>query len=88
MTKLLLVRHGQTELNTSFKFAGGIDSELSPGGYKQIEKLRDRLADEKIDAVFCSDLKRAKESAAIITRGQATRIAYLPRAQRVKLRQT
>jgi len=72
------VRHGQTELNTSFKFAGSIDSELSPGGYKQIEKLRDRLADEKIDAVICSDLKRAKESAAIIAAGRQLELHTYP----------
>jgi len=67
MSKLLLVRHGLTELNSSFKFAGITDIEISTLGQKQIEKLRDRLSTSKIDAVCCSDMKRTITSARIIS---------------------
>ena len=70
MAKLLLVRHGLTDLNAAFRFAGSLDSDLSPAGHRQIEKIRDRLVSEKIDAAFCSDLKRARVSAEIITSGR------------------
>jgi len=42
---------------------------MSADGYKQVEKLRDRLAKEKIDAVYCSDLKRAVVTAEVISSG-------------------
>jgi broad specificity phosphatase PhoE len=51
---------------------------MSPAGYRQIEKLRDRLAGQKIDAVFCSDLKRARISAEIITAGRNLEIKAVP----------
>lgn len=59
MSKLLLVRHGTTELNAAHMFQGFSDIELSDVGRQQAEKLRDRLAAEKIDVVYSSDLRRA-----------------------------
>ena len=78
MSKYLLVRHGLTELNRTYKFAGRTDIEMSPVGYKQIERLRNRLSREKIDAVFCSDLKRAVTSAEIIASGRNLKITTIP----------
>lgn len=69
MTKLLLVRHGITEFNSNRRFCGYSDIELSATGYKQVERLRGRLADEQIDAVYCSDLRRAVVTAEIISSG-------------------
>ncbi len=74
MSKLLLVRHGITEFNSTQRFAGYSDVELSTDGIRQVEKLRDRLAKEKIDAVFCSDLKRAVVTAEVISSGHKVRI--------------
>jgi len=59
MSRLLLVRHGETELNSAERYWGQSDVKLSPLGLRQAEKLRDRLATEKIDAVYSSDLQRA-----------------------------
>ena len=67
MSRLLLVRHGITEANSSRRFAGYSDVELSAEGYRQVERLRDRLLDKKIDAVYSSDLKRAMATAEIIS---------------------
>ncbi|MFH1382407.1 MAG: histidine phosphatase family protein [Chloroflexota bacterium] len=67
MTRLLLVRHGTSEYNSIRRFAGHSDIDLTPLGYKQAEKLRDRLAGEKIDIIYCSDLKRAAMTASIIS---------------------
>lgn len=69
MAKLLLVRHGLTEFNSTRRFAGYSDVELSPEGQRQVERLRDRLANEKIDAIYCSDLKRALATATVISSG-------------------
>ena len=66
MSRLLLVRHGDTELNSAERYWGRGDVKLSPAGLEQAEKLRDRLAVEKIDAVYSSDLERALVTAEII----------------------
>jgi alpha-ribazole phosphatase len=78
MSKLLLVRHGLTELNSSFKFAGITDIEMNTTGQGQIAKLRDRLSTNKIDTVCCSDMKRAIYSAEIITKGRNIPITTYP----------
>ncbi|MBA7686937.1 Phosphoserine phosphatase 1 [subsurface metagenome] len=66
MSKLLLVRHGNTKGNSAERFWGQTDVELSDAGRKQVEQLRDRLADEKIDVIYTSRLRRASVSAEII----------------------
>ncbi len=67
MSRLLLVRHGITEFNSAQKFAGYSDVELSVTGYRQVERLRDRLVDDKIDAVYSSDLRRALVTAEVLS---------------------
>jgi alpha-ribazole phosphatase len=64
--KILLVRHGITKLHESNRFLGKTDIPLSKTGFKQAEKLRDRLASEKIDAIYTSTLRRARATAEII----------------------
>ena len=63
MARLLLARHGVTEYNTLHKIQGHSDIDLSEQGRLQVEKLGERLAGEKIDAVYSSDLKRAVDTA-------------------------
>lgn len=69
MSKLLLVRHGDTELNSTERYWGNTDVELSDAGFRQAERLRDRLATERIDAIYSSDLRRASATAEIIASG-------------------
>ena len=69
MSKLLLVRHGDTELNSAERYWGSSDVKLSTAGFRQAERLRDRLATEKIDAIYSSDLKRASATAKLIASG-------------------
>ncbi len=66
MSKLLLVRHGETSGNSRERFWGKTDIELSDVGIRQAEQLRDRLSDLKIDVVYASQLKRATVTANII----------------------
>lgn len=70
MTRLLLVRHGLTEYNNTRRFGGHSDVDLNDEGRRQAEKVRVRLADEKIDVVYSSDLKRAVSTADIISNGR------------------
>ncbi|MBI2861108.1 MAG: alpha-ribazole phosphatase [Chloroflexi bacterium] len=66
MTRLLLVRHGDTRLNSGERFWGRTDVELSSAGLRQAERLGERLASHRIDAVYASNLVRAKVTAAAI----------------------
>ena len=66
MSRLLLVRHGDTELNSRERYWGLSDIELSEAGLRQAERLRDRLATEKISAVYSSQLQRALLTAEVI----------------------
>ena len=68
MTRLLLVRHGETDLNTQSRMQGQSDAPLNEQGRQQAEALKNRLAGETIHAVICSDLRRAWETGTILTR--------------------
>jgi alpha-ribazole phosphatase len=59
LAKLLLVRHGETDSNSAQRYWGRTDVGLGPVGLRQAEQLRDRLAVEKIDFVYSSNMRRA-----------------------------
>ena len=63
MLEILLIRHGETAWNTADIFRGRVPIGLSEDGLKQAEKLAQYLNPKKINAVFCSPLKRALETA-------------------------
>jgi len=60
------VRHGDTELNSAERYWGQSDVKLSASGLRQAERLRHRLAAEKIDAIYSSNLSRASATAEVI----------------------
>lgn len=64
--RLVLLRHGQSVWNQQNIFTGWVDVELSEQGKKEAEKARELLKSFKFDAVFCSKLKRAQETARIV----------------------
>ena len=66
MTKLLLIRHGDTAWNVEEIFRGRVDVELNETGAKQAELLAKYLTDERIVAIYSSPLKRALKTAEII----------------------
>lgn len=63
MTKVFLVRHGQSEANLKGIFAGRTDLELSDLGRKQAEAVGKYLCDKDIDMIYSSPLKRAMSTA-------------------------
>lgn len=83
MSRLLLVRHGITEYNSTRRFAGYSDIEMSAAGYRQVERLRDHLANEKIDVIYSSDLKRAMATAEVISSGRMVDIITCPELREI-----
>ena len=59
MTRILLIRHGQTEWNRQQVFRGRAEIPLSNVGIEQAIALAERLANEPISAVYSSPLARA-----------------------------
>ncbi len=78
MTRFLLVRHGITDFNSAKRLAGYSDVELNTAGRQQIDLLRDRLAQENIDAVYSSDLKRTMVAAQVISSPHKLEIVTCP----------
>ena len=68
--KLLLVRHGQTDWNLAHRFQGHGDVPLNEAGLQQAKALKDHLSGEAIDLIYSSDLRRASETAKIISNGK------------------
>ena len=66
MTRLYLIRHGETEWNRLKKTQGCTDIDLSEAGLAQARRLVRRLAAEGINVVYSSDLKRARSTALIL----------------------
>jgi probable phosphoglycerate mutase len=67
MTTLLLVRHGETDWNAEGRLQGHTDQPLNEYGRAQARELAEQLAaDEPVDAIYASDLSRAKETAEIL----------------------
>ena len=67
-TELLLVRHGESEAavpGRAFPLVDGHgDPALAPGGRDQAERVAERLAGQRIDAVYVTTLRRTVETAA------------------------
>jgi broad specificity phosphatase PhoE len=66
MTTLLLVRHGETDWNRDGIWQGWADPPLNATGRAQARALADQLRDAPFDAVYSSDLRRARETAEIV----------------------
>ena len=60
--KLILVRHGETIENVKGIMQGHIHGKLSDLGKKQAKKLALRFKEEKINAIYSSDLARASDT--------------------------
>lgn len=61
--KITYFVHGTTTDNENDISSGWFDVGLSELGVKQSLELKDQINDKKFDAVYCSDLKRAIDSA-------------------------
>ena len=68
MTKIYLIRHAEAEGNLYRRIQGHWDGSITPLGLQQIDALAQRFRREHIDALYCSDLSRARATAEAITR--------------------
>lgn len=83
MTKIILVRHGQTLWNLEMKYQGHCDVALTDKGVRQAELAGDRLAQEKVDAVYASDLNRAFTTAKCIAAKHNLTVTPIPELREI-----
>ena len=65
-TKLILIRHGETDGTYQKRYCGVTDLPLNKMGIEQVENASRNLKKEKIDKVYSSDMKRTIQSANIV----------------------
>lgn len=66
MTKLFLVRHGQSQFNLENRFTGWQDIDITEVGQQEARQTALSLINEKIDIAFTSKLIRAQHTLKII----------------------
>ena len=66
LSKLILIRHGQSVWNAENRFTGWTDVDLSDKGVKEAEEAGHELRNQVIGIVHTSDLIRAKRTAEIV----------------------
>ena len=63
ITRIYLIRHGESVGNLNRVCLGHTDLDLTPLGYKQAETTAKALSDVKFGAIYSSDLMRARHTA-------------------------
>jgi probable phosphoglycerate mutase len=88
-TDLLLVRHGESapaRLDAPApRMDGHSDPELAPEGREQAEQLAERLAHQKIDAIYVTSLRRTAETAAPLARRVGLEVRVEPDLREIYL---
>jgi broad specificity phosphatase PhoE len=75
--KLILTRHGETDMNRLGRIQGISDLALNDTGERQAEALARALENEKVEAIYTSPLKRARDTAHAIGRYHQVEIVPL-----------
>jgi broad specificity phosphatase PhoE len=64
--RLYLVRHGQAAASKAEHGVYGDEIDLTPRGIEEARAMRKLLAEVRFDVAYCSDVRRARSTAAII----------------------
>jgi broad specificity phosphatase PhoE len=79
MTTLLLARHGETDWNREFRIQGSSDIELNELGLEQARALAQELEHVELDAIYASDLTRARRTAEAVAATHGLEVRIDPR---------
>jgi 2,3-bisphosphoglycerate-dependent phosphoglycerate mutase len=78
-TRILLVRHGETDWNAMGRIQGHSDTPLNGAGREQAQRTARRLTREPVRALYASDLARALETATVIGHALGLTVVTSPR---------
>ena len=84
-TRLLLIRHGETDWNVEGRYQGQEDPPLNRRGRDQVRLLADALSGEPLHVLYGSPLKRARETAQIVQDKLAIPLHGEPRLMEIHL---
>ena len=68
-TRILAIRHGETDWNVATRIQGQLDIPLNELGRRQAARLAQAVAHDGLEVVYSSDLRRAQETAESVVRG-------------------
>lgn len=68
IVEIVLVRHGATDWNLQGRCQGSSDRDLSEAGIRQAGQIADVLGNEEFSAIYSSHLRRARQTAELISR--------------------
>ena len=88
VTELVLVRHGQQDFPTDPKVASvaeWVDPPLSAIGNRQAAAVGDSMVGERINAVYASNLERARETGHQIARHHGLEVTILDELREIEL---
>jgi broad specificity phosphatase PhoE len=74
LRQILLVRHGETNGESSIRYFGSTDVDLSEEGRAQMQRLASRLAARRVDLWLASNLRRSWSATSLVSRGARVRI--------------
>ncbi len=66
MAIILLARHGETDWNAERRWQGHSDRPLTGRGREQAASLGERVAETALEAIYASDLQRARDTARVV----------------------
>jgi 2,3-bisphosphoglycerate-dependent phosphoglycerate mutase len=66
MSRLVLLRHGESQWNLENRFTGWVDVPLSPAGEEEARRAGEKLLGFRFDCAFTSVLKRAIDTLRIV----------------------
>jgi broad specificity phosphatase PhoE len=83
VTTILLARHGQSDWNAERRWQGHADRPLTEAGRAQARALAERLAEIELDAIYSSDLRRARETAEMVAHTKGLEVQTDPELREV-----
>ncbi len=83
MTELVLIRHGETDWNLEGRYQGQSDVPLNERGVQQAEQVAKRLQGQPLEAIYSSDLSRARQTAEALARMTGAPLHLDPRLREI-----
>jgi broad specificity phosphatase PhoE len=79
LTRLVLIRHGETDWNVEGRYQGQADPPLNARGLEQAGSLAEKLLPLKLEILYTSPLQRAAQTAQLIARRLGIPVYIEPR---------
>jgi broad specificity phosphatase PhoE len=83
VTTILLARHGESDWNRDRRWQGYADRPLTERGREQAAALAERLRHIRLDAIYSSDLERARATAEGVARSRGMAVEQVAKLREV-----